>query len=113
MAGLLELMDNLASIILLYFLDTAQHQLKNSVLFNFLCLDFFFGGFREVLFALVRIWVGLFLHFTEEENKETTFLVSVSVKVPSVHQLSRLEEIQPTSLNSQLDPPSSNNRRMN
>lgn len=60
---------------------------------------------------MARIWFGLSLYFTEEENKETTFLVSVCVKVPSVHQLGRLEEIQPTSLNRQLDPPSSNSRR--
>lgn len=64
-----------------------------------------------VWLGVVRIWFGLFLYFTKEENKETTFLVLVCVKVPSVHQLSRLDEIQPTSLNSQLDAPSSNSRR--
>lgn len=117
MAGLLEWMDNSASIVLLYFLGIAQHQLKDRFLFNFLCFFcfcFFFCGFGGVLFGLVgliRIWFGLLLFFTEEENKETTFLVSMCVKVPGVHQLSRLGEIQPTSMNSQLDPASSNSRR--
>lgn len=116
MAGLLEWMDNSASIVLLDFLGIAQHQLKDRFLFNFLCLGwfFFFCGFGGVSFGLVgliRIWFGLLLFFTEEENKETTFLVSMCVKVPGVHQLSRLGEIQPTSVNSQLDPASSNSRR--
>lgn len=44
MAGLLELLDNLASKILLFVLGAVQHQLKDSgVLFNFLCLGFFVG----------------------------------------------------------------------
>lgn len=44
MAGLLEWMDNSASIVLLDFLGIAQHQLKDRFLFNFLCLGGFFVG---------------------------------------------------------------------
>lgn len=61
MAGLLELMDNLASIILLYFIGTAQHQLKDRFLFNFLCLALFLGGgFRGLVwlrFGLVYLYI--------------------------------------------------------
>jgi len=60
--------------------------------------------------------VSLFFFFfcvTEEETRETTFLVSVCTKLPGMYQLGRLEEIKPRSLNSQLNPPSNKPQHKN
>lgn len=62
MAGLLELLDNLASKILLFVLGAVQHQLKDSgILFNFLCLGFFVGLGQCYLVWLVILLVYFYI----------------------------------------------------
>lgn len=73
MAGLLEWMDNSASIVLLDFLGIAQHQLKDRFLFNFLCLGWFFFFFVGLggchLVWLVWLGFGLVYFYFSQGRK--------------------------------------------